>query len=750
MRRHAIHAGFVAACGLTSEWARAENETRASEPLATVGDGAAPRRHAPPRDAVVVAAAPSSPVGGEIVLNPRATRQAVPASDGADYLSAIAGFAAVGNGGTHGDAVLRGLGGGRLSVLSNGTTTQGACGSRMDSPTAYLSPDSFESVRIVKGPGTVRWGPVALAGTVRFDRSTTRFDAPGLRFHGAVLGGMYGRHDALVDLSVGGPRGDARLVANRTYADDYRDGDNRSVPARWDKWQLDALFNVYVTDRTRLTLEAGTGDGKVRYASRGMDGARFRRDSVAIGVTTDMPGERLRSASAQWYLNRVDHVMDNFSLRTASLAGGAAPAAPAALASPGLRNYRLALSNPGRTLMGGRGELHWFLAPQWSLFTGIDGLTERQTGRFAEGIRQAADADAAANAPPNIGALPRRTNAVQARVGLFAQSEWRIGRQDGVTAGVRIDRSALSDRRQHTIDNRFSARRQAWTSGHFARWEHDALTMPLTFFVGIGQTRRMPDYWELFSGPRGSANVANAFNSVRPEKASQIDLGFYYDDGDDAGRAHPAGGALADGFGDALGPDALRQSNRSGRQAWISAYAASVQDFILFDYAPGAPFLVRNVDARLYGAEAGFSLALHPRWRIDVSSALSMGDNVSDKRPLAQMPPLDTRIGLHYRQGPWKGGLLWRVVAPQRRWAADQGTVAGRDFRASGGFGVLSLNASYAVSRVAAVHVGIDNLLNKTYAEHLNRQGAAGFGFAGNRAFNDPGRMAWAKLIVDL
>jgi iron complex outermembrane receptor protein len=747
LRRQAIRGSFMVACGWSTECARAEDLAPSSTPRQHVATPEVSHHHAPPRAPIVVTASPPLR-SGEVILDPRAARQPVPASDGADYLSSVPGFAAIGNGGTNGDPVFRGIGGGRLRVLSNGATLQGACGARMDAPTAYLSPETFEAVHIVKGPGTVRWGPVALAGTVRFDRATARFDTPDLRFHGAVLGGMYGRHDALVDLTVGGPRGDARVIANRTHADDYRDGAGRSIPARWDKWQIDTQFNWYLTERTHLTLEAGTGDGQVRYASRGMDGASFRRDSLAFSVKTERPDARLRSASAQWYVNRVDHVMDNFSLRTARV-DNTTPGAGSRAAPVGMQNYRLTASNPGRTLMGGRGELQWSLASRWQVFTGIDGLTERQSGRFTEIVTPATDSDRAAAARPDVGALPRRINTVQARVGLFAQSEWRVGPRDGVTIGARIDRAYASDRRKMTQDRGLPGQRQMWTSGSFVRWEHDAAHYPLTFFVGVGQTRRTPDYWELFSAPNGPAHTVNAFNGLRPEKATQIDIGFHYDDSEDSGPQVKSNGTLAGTFGNRQHHDA-RAVSTSGRQLWFAAYAASVRDFILFDYAPGTVSRVKNVNAQLYGLEAGFSLPLHPRWRIDASTALAMGENRSEKRPLAQMPPLDTRVGLHYREGPWSAGFLWRIVATQRRWAAHQGTVAGRDFRATGGYGVMSINASYAISRIAALHIGIDNLFNKTYAEHLNRQGAPGLGFVGNVAFNDPGRMAWAKLIVDL
>ena len=58
---------------------------------------------------------------------------------------------------------------------------------------------------------------------------------------------------------------------------------------------------------------------------------------------------------------------------------------------------------------------------------------------------------------------------------------------------------------------------------------------------------------------------------------------------------------------------------------------------------------------------------------------------------------------------------------------------------------VLALHASYRVQRQLKITVGVDNLLDKTYAEHLNLAGNAGFGFPANTRLNEPGRTLWLR-----
>ena len=45
--------------------------------------------------------------------------------------------------------------------------------------------------------------------------------------------------------------------------------------------------------------------------------------------------------------------------------------------------------------------------------------------------------------------------------------------------------------------------------------------------MGLGHVQRFPDYWELFSPGRGPGSV-NAFDAIKPEKTTQLDVGMQY------------------------------------------------------------------------------------------------------------------------------------------------------------------------------------------------------------------------------
>ncbi|MCW5571726.1 MAG: TonB-dependent copper receptor [Steroidobacteraceae bacterium] len=646
---------------------------------------------------VVTGVMPHSPL--TFITDPRLPRQPVPASDGADYLKTIAGFGAIRNGGTNGDPVLRGMFGSRLNILTNDGSMPGACPARMDNPLSYVSPETYDRLVVVKGPQTVLWGPGASAGTIRFERdpASDRFSSPELRFDASALAGSFGRSDQVLDVIGGASAGYLRLSANRSEADDYEDGAGRSVPSSWDKWNADAALGWTPSAGTLLEFSTGTGDGEARYAGRGMDGSQFERASHALRFErTGMTGA-LREVKASAFHNYADHVMDNYTLREPNPAG----AMPMPMAA-----------NIDRRTTGGRVAAMWQFS-SLAVTAGADTQDSRHRERRAMGRN-------------TYGLQPWSTDANLSNTGLFAELAWRASEDGRAVFGARADRAEVTDKRQTAggmmptpNPTAGETRRETLASG-FVRYEHDARGVPLTWFAGIGRTGRMPDYWELFSPDIGPPGSANAFSALGPEQTTQLDAGLQY---------------------------------RTERmELWASAYAGRIDDFILFTYTgggmTGSTSGVDQVDAEVRGGEAGVEFRPRPQWRLGATIAYSWADNRDTGAALPQIPPLDARFTLAYDNERWSAGALLRVVDGQGRVARGQGNVVGQDLGETAGFAVLSLNGTYRLSSQISLAAGVDNLLDRDYAEHLNLAGSADFGYpADPLRINEPGRTAWVKLV---
>ena len=648
---------------------------------------------------VVTAAQETSPL--TIVVDPKAPRQPIPASDGADYLKTIPGFSAVRNGGSNGDPVLRGMFGSRINILNDGTTILGACPGRMDAPTSYISPESYDKLTVIKGPQSVIWGPGASAGTVLFERTTEPFSATGnpVRFDGGLTAGSYGRNEQRADLAVGTPDVYTRVIANHAQANDYKDGNRQTVESRWDKWNMDAVLGFTPDANTLLELNAGIGDGFAAYAGRGMDGASFKRRSFNAKFEKRNISQHIAKLEAIAYYNYADHLMDNYTLRKPD-------------PNAGMMKMPMA-SQVDRRTVGARlaATLEWDDA--LSLVTGVDMQHNAHRARSGMGINTYAR-------------NPWNKDAAFSNIGAFGEATWSVAPRQRLISGVRIDYATAKDERS-TLGQGMMAvpnptvnteRRVTLPSG-FARYEYDLPSKAVTLYAGLGHAERFPDYWELFSPNLAPAGASNAFAGVRPEKTTQLDLGAQY-----------KGGAW---------------------QAWASAYLGVVDDYILFSYLSGpmgGKSQANNVDAQIMGGELGASYDFASHWKLESSLAYAWGRNRSDGKALPQMPPLDTRFSLSYNNGRWSVGALWRLVSAQKRIALNDGNVVGKDFGPTAGFGVFSMNGAYAFSKSVQLIAGVDNVFNKAYAEHLNLAGNTGFGYAANTPINDQGRSAWLKLAV--
>lgn len=87
-----------------------------------------------------------------------------------------------------------------------------------------------------------------------------------------------------------------------------------------------------------------------------------------------------------------------------------------------------------------------------------------------------------------------------------------------------------------------------------------------------------------------------------------------------------------------------------------------------------------------------------------------------------------------------------RGVQRQGRFAVNQGSIVGQDVGATPGFAVVSFNAGWKPARGWLVTGGVDNLFNRSYAEHISRSASPIPGYLVQAVrVNEPGRLLWVK-----
>lgn len=633
----------------------------------------------------------------QLQLDPKAPAQPIPAQDGAEILRTIPGFSLIRKGGTDGDPVYRGMAGSRLGILLDGENILGGCGNRMDPPTAYVFPGAYDRVVLLRGPQSVRYGSGHSAGTVRFEREPSDFSKSGAAGITQLTLGAFGRNDQLVDAEAGNSKVDARLSLTRTEADDYDDGNGRTIPSAYERWSVHTSLGWNLDPAHRLELSGVVSDGEAAYADRAMDGVAFERENIGLKWLHRPTSTPVYSGlEAQLYYNYVDHVMDNFSLRDFR---------------PSLMMPNPAVSNPDRETIGARLATDWDFDGDQQLHLGVD--FQQNEHRIRKTM----------NAPARpLNSLPRLKDAEFKQYGLFAEMEAPFREKGRWFAGARLDRHRARDLRETIMvgmpppqanPTAGDSRHDTLPSG-FIRYEH-RLSESHLLSLGLGHAARLPDYWELFN--KESASSLSAFG-IDPEKTTQLDLGLSRD--------------------------------RGPLQYSLSVFANQVDDYILIEsqVPKGARIatIARNIETSSYGGEFSLAYELSDAWQLDASLAYVRGRNRSDDRPLAQQPPLEGRLALTYTQTTWSVGGLLRMVDAQDRVAVNQGNIIGQDIGPSSGFAIFSLNAVWHVHPQHRLSAGIDNLFDKAYAEHLSRAGASVAGFPPpDTRVNEPGRNAWLQ-----
>ena len=644
---------------------------------------------------IVVTAQTAHDANGLIIrADPKQPIQPIPATDGADYLQSIPGFSSIKNGGTNGDVTFRGMFGSRIKILTDGSESLGACPARMDAPTSYIQPESYDQISVVKGPQTVQYANTGSAATVIFERKKPELTAAKpYQGQASVLMGSFARLDHNVETTLGDEKKYIRLNANRSESNSYQDGDGNTVPSAWERWNADVALGWTPDENTWLELTGGKSDGEALYAGRDMDGSRFARESLGLRFEKKNLTDVIQKVEGQVNYSYNDHVMDNFRLRTPPM-------------THDMMTHQM-VANPSEMQVTRRTlNTRFAMTSEWdklNLITGIDSQQNHHAGSMKSLMMD----------------MPLTTNMKFQSYGAFGELGYQFSESSKLVTGarldqVKIDALKLNDERSETLPSGFIRLENQHP-------EHDAKS-----YIGLGYVERVPDYWELFSTAHGNSGMSKpTFNDLDTEKTLQLDMGY--------------------------------QHQHGAFNSWVSAYAGLINDYILMSYhnhptsgghGHGSSFSAgaKNIDATIAGAEAGLGYQFSDAIQADVSAMYAWGENTTDNKALPQIAPLEGRFNLRYVQDKYTLGMLWRVVAKQDRISLNQGNIVGYDMNESKAFSTLALNASYNLMQNVDVAVGVDNVLDKTYTEHLNKAGSSGFGFASNEQFNNTGRNYWARI----
>lgn len=629
-----------------------------------------------------------------------------PGRESADALRDLLGVSGSRMGGHGTDVSIRGLSQTRINVLLDGAYVHGGCPNRMDPPTAYAASGNYEALTVMRGTQTLEYGGGGPGGTILFERVTERFDDEE-RVRGSVEAGYRGNSnttDLGLDVAAGDQRGFVRFIGSHTDARSYDDGDGDEVRSAYTDSGATLILGYTPDDLTRAEISFERQEtGDLLFPGAGMDSPQADNDTIRLKFNTEQRHGPFTRIRAELYRSEVEHVMDNYTLRP--LTAPAQMRAPSSSDTTGGRIVGELASSYGRWKIGvdmqnnardarrfndSSGNLNSVLWPDVEI---------RQTGVFAELTH---DLDAASRLSGGL-----RYDYVVSDASSSKANEDPTGGPMSPNAlyAIYYDGAEADRETDHNV-------------GGLLRYEHD-LPAGTTVYAALSRSVRNADATERFMASNGTMPgmrwVGNP--EIEPEKHHQAELGL-----------------------------AIR---RDGWDLDASLFYNEVSDYILRDRFAAAgnnATIYRNVDATLSGGEASLGYRFNDNLRAEFGVAYVRAQNESDGRAIAQTPPLEGVASLSYTRDRWQAGAKLRVAARQDRvdTVSSSGIEGqGLDVQETPGWGVLDLFAGYEISDDLKIDIGVDNLFDKDYAQHLNRANA----FDPTQVqVDEPGRSAWVKV----
>ena len=655
-----------------------------------------------------------------ITINPnlsepdRYNRTQALSSDGGEFLRQLNGVSAGRFGGRGLEPIIRGQSQTRLNILLDGAYVHGGCPNRMDPPASWAALETYEEVKVLRGVQSLIYGAGGSGGTVLFERDTRGLaEDKGLHGRVSVAGSDNGiQYDVLGDVITAGEKTYLRAFAEVKDAENYKDGDEREVRSSYYHKQGGVILGLTPSDAQMFEFTYERNDFEdALYPGAGMDSPEEKGNFYRLKYADEFQTAWLDAVKVEAYFNDVDHLMNNFSLRTP----------PVYTMGPGIglpmkrETPTTSKTTGGRLVMNsGAGKTSW----QY----GVD-LQRNERDAMLNNV----DSDQ----PVALSFMWPGVTIEQ--YGVFAEATTAWSDKNRLKYGLRVDQVNYSADKADdkpvlaspnmaymtyygikAVDN------DETNVGGLLRFEKD-LTEDLTLFTGISRSVRTADATERYMN-KWSSNAAMRWvgnPGLEPEKHHQIDLGM------------------------------TKKTKHYEVNAVV--FYDDVSDYILRDTARGQfgilrsdnAEIYRNVDAELSGVELDGVISLTDAIELSGSLAYVHATNTTDgDRPIAQTPPLNGKVQLDYSAQNWDIGSRIRFADKQDR--IDN--LSKQEVGETAGWAVLDVYGDYRFGDTFSLRIGVDNLLDKTYAEHSSRSNLLD---PVAIKVNEPGRAVWLKVTAE-
>ena len=652
-----------------------------------------------------------------------------PVRDIGDFLRMMPNIGAVRKGGANLDPVIRGFKFDQLNIqLDNGQSMEGGCPNRMDPTSAHIEATDIEAIEVYKGPYALRYGPT-MGGAVNLITINPRpFD----KFQIHVKGNMgyesnWNGQRQHITILGGGQKVFFALTGNNALYGNYSDGDGNMVKSDFRKMGYTGKLGFSPAKNHIITFSYSEFYARdVSFPALTMDERTDNTKLYALDYKAENISEMISTVEFKAYFSDVDHTMDNNER--------------------GFSDTVSAIANILAQKMGYRFETGLDIA-KGHLFVGTDFYRINKDGnRNKYMIGQ--------NPKPN-GMIPLKTeklwnNAMISNYGLFAEYKKIKGSWEMVGA-LRYDFnqaqsdsiSLLNMKGVDLIGTPADSTKSHFSNISFSMGVTRNITEKLSIGASLGRGVRSGGMVERFiiSLPVGFDNYEYIGNPLlKPEANNEFDLILKYHD-QKFGSIEITGfySVITDYIGGVYIPKSIQKP--------LSSQVLGVKKF-------------ENLGtANMSGFEFGYASPSSNKWKITATAAYTQGtidevevfefDNsgnatssqIVKNDPLAEIPPLDAKLNFSYKF--MNGKLIPRLGY---RFVAAQNKISTANLEPSSPFfSLVNFSLLYKYNNYLNVAAGVNNLLNTTYAEHLNRRV-----IGSDYRIPEPGRIVYVNLIFNL
>lgn len=618
-----------------------------------------------------------------------------PAADTALMLSSTPGYSVAAGGGVSGLPVVNGFADDRIKIRIDGMELTSACANHMNAPLSYIDPQQVQRIKLIAGVTPVSAGGDSIAGTIEVQSNVPVFAQPGaaLLTQGSfAVSGRSVNNSVATSVNASAASDSLSIGYNGAYTrgHSYDDGHGNKVLASMYESINQAIVLAAKGQGQQLTLRAGVQHIPYQgFPNQYMDMTDNHGQFANLAYKGEF-GWGVLDARAYW--QQTDHEMGFFSPeRTGTM--------------PMLTHGR----NTGYALMASlptaAGELR--LGQEWHGFR-LDDYWPAVPGSMMMGPRTYLNI--------NDGKRDRTV--------LFGELETRHdGRWTSVLGvrgeSVRMDAGDVQSYGTNMMNmpdlmaaRAFNARSRSRRDTNIDASAQATFTPDLasSYEFALARKVRSPNLYERYSWGRGSMamTMTNWFGDGN---------GYV---GDIALKPETAYTAAftADWHG-------------GGEEGWflrVNPYYSKVDNYIDVDVlasfhpymkmgANGNLLRFANHDAKLYGANLAWQLPLvrSARWGNFTASgnaAYTRGKR-SDGGDLYRMMPFNALLAVEHKLGAWSSRIETKIVARKDK-------VDARRFEPeTGGYALVNLRSSVALSKMASLSAGVSNVFNRAYADPL-------------------------------